>query len=397
MRVQELMTTPALSIGPGGVKEVARIFVEKGITGLPVCDARHHVVGVVSAGDVLYKEHDPLDKGRRRRPRWPRGRGAAAIKSKALIVREAMTSPPVTISPWSSASEAARLMTEHGVNRLPVVKGDALVGIVTRSDLVRAFIRSDEEIERELREEVLEQTMWLDRDSVQVDEARPRQPRRHTPDSEQRHPARGVDRPHPRGRDREVRAAVEPRRPEPDRAARGRAIGSMTSRGSDLADAFDVEAVRRRLEEGNGGYEIVRSLGLEVGVYVLVAPEPDHQQPHEDDELYVVLDGRGTLTVEGKEIPLTTGNAVFVPAGAEHQFTGYEGLSVLVVFARQPGDAAPRPAPKMSSSPQELRLPAEAHRASPAASCPHGGARESSWSATTEPSRDGGRSQPLPI
>ena len=55
-----------------------------------------------------------------------------------------------------------------------------------------------------------------------------------------------------------------------------------------------------------------------------------------------MLDGRSTLTVEGKEIPLTaTGNAVFVPAGAEHQFTGYEGLSVLVVFARQLGDAAP--------------------------------------------------------
>ena len=53
--------------------EVARIFVE-GHHGLPVCDARHHVVGVVSAGDVLYKEHDPLDKGRRRRPWWPRGR-----------------------------------------------------------------------------------------------------------------------------------------------------------------------------------------------------------------------------------------------------------------------------------------------------------------------------------
>ena len=170
MRVQELMTTPALSIGPeASLKEVARIFVEKGITGLPVCDARHHVVGVVSAGDILYKEHDPLDKGRRRRPRWPRGRDAAAIKSKALVVREAMTSPPVTISPWSSASDAARLMAEHGVNRLPVVKGDTLVGIVTRSDLVRAFIRSDEEIMRELREEVLEQTMWLDRDSVQVD------------------------------------------------------------------------------------------------------------------------------------------------------------------------------------------------------------------------------------
>ena len=111
-------------------------------------------------------------------------------------------------------------------------------------------------------------------------------------------------------------------------------------------DAFDVEGVRRRLEEGNGGYEIVHaSPGLEVGVYVLVAPEPDHQQPHEDDELYVVLDGRGVLTIEGTEIPVTKGQAVFVPAGAVHQFTGYEGLSVLVVFARQLGQPTPRPVP----------------------------------------------------
>jgi CBS domain-containing protein len=169
MRVQELMTTPALSIGPeASLKDVATIFVANGITGLPVCDAQNHVVGVVSEGDILYKEH-PQDNGGRRRLRWPRSRDAAAIKAKAQIVREAMTSPPITVSPWSSASEAARLMTEQGVNRLPVVKGDTLVGIVTRSDLVRAFIRSDEEIERELREDVLERTMWLDRDRVQVD------------------------------------------------------------------------------------------------------------------------------------------------------------------------------------------------------------------------------------
>ena len=99
--------------------------------------------------------------------------------------------------------------------------------------------------------------------------------------------------------------------------------------------ATDVEAVRQRLAAGNGGYEIVHSSpGLEVGVYVLVAPEPDHQQPHEDDELYVVLEGRGVLTVEGEEIALTQGQAAFVPAGADHRFTGYEGLSVLVIFTR---------------------------------------------------------------
>ena len=96
---------------------------------------------------------------------------------------------------------------------------------------------------------------------------------------------------------------------------------------------IEVEAVRRRLSEGTGGYEIVhRSPGLEVAVYVLVAPEPDHQQPHEDDELYVVLEGRGVLTVEGEETELKEGQAAFVPAGADHRFTGYEGLSVLVIF-----------------------------------------------------------------
>lgn len=120
----------------------------------------------------------------------------------------------------------------------------------------------------------------------------------------------------------------------------------MSPSGSNLAEAFEVEGVRRRLEEGNGGYEIVHaSPGLEVGVYVLVAPEPDRQQPHEDDELYLVLDGRGTLTVEGKAIPVNQVQAVFVPAGAVHQFTGYEGLSVLVVFARQLGEPRPRQVP----------------------------------------------------
>ncbi len=99
--------------------------------------------------------------------------------------------------------------------------------------------------------------------------------------------------------------------------------------------AIEVDAVSRRLAAGNGGYEIVhRSPGLEVGVYVLVAPEPDHQQPHEDDELYVVLEGRGVLTVEGEETALTEGQAAFVPAGADHRFTGYEGLRVLVIFTR---------------------------------------------------------------
>ena len=112
--------------------------------------------------------------------------------------------------------------------------------------------------------------------------------------------------------------------------------------------AFEIEEVRRRLEAGNGGYEVVHaSPGLEVGVYVLVAPEPDRQQPHADNEVYVVLEGRGVLNVEGDAIPVAQGQAIFVPAGADHQFTAYEGLSVLVIFARAAATAvgASRAAP----------------------------------------------------
>ena len=99
---------------------------------------------------------------------------------------------------------------------------------------------------------------------------------------------------------------------------------------------FDVEATSRRLQADRGGYEVVHeSPGLEVGVYVLVAPEPDRQQPHTDDEVYVVLEGRGTLEVEGREVDMEEGQAMFVAAGAGHRFTGYESLSLLVIFARR--------------------------------------------------------------
>jgi mannose-6-phosphate isomerase-like protein (cupin superfamily) len=102
------------------------------------------------------------------------------------------------------------------------------------------------------------------------------------------------------------------------------------------AHPFDIVGVKERLAAGNGGYEVVhRSAGLEIGVYVLVAPEPDRQQPHEDDEVYVLLEGRGTLEAEGRNVELREGQAVFVPAGAEHRFVGYEQLSVLVIFEKR--------------------------------------------------------------
>src|SRR3954464_6283919 len=106
----------------------------------------------------------------------------------------------------------------------------------------------------------------------------------------------------------------------------------MTSAGH----MVEILKAKGRLAAAGGGYEVVHeSPGLELGVYVLVAPEPDRQQPHDDDEVYVVLEGRGTLEVEGRSVPVKGGDAVFVEAGADHRFSAYEQLAVLVLFERK--------------------------------------------------------------
>jgi mannose-6-phosphate isomerase-like protein (cupin superfamily) len=84
-----------------------------------------------------------------------------------------------------------------------------------------------------------------------------------------------------------------------------------------------------------GGFESIhRSPGLELEVYRLVAPEPDRQGPHDDDEVYVVLEGSGALDVEGNRFRAEEGDVLFVPAHVEHRFVDYERLTLLVVFAR---------------------------------------------------------------
>ena len=73
-----------------------------------------------------------------------------------------MTAPAVTIASGRHIAEAAAVMTARGVNRLPVVDGGRLVGIVTRADLVRAYVRSDEELAATIRDDVLLRILWLD-------------------------------------------------------------------------------------------------------------------------------------------------------------------------------------------------------------------------------------------
>jgi CBS domain-containing protein len=172
MRVSELMTEKVLTIGPEApIKDVAKVLISNGISGMPVCSIEGRVLGVISEGDILYKEHDPSEGHLGGPLGWivdgtlsP----ARVTKAKALTARKAMTSPAITIAPWESAATAAQMMCERHVNRLPVVKDGLLLGIVTRADLIRAFIRTDAEIERELKEDILERIMWIDTGKVEI-------------------------------------------------------------------------------------------------------------------------------------------------------------------------------------------------------------------------------------
>ena len=172
MKISELMSTDVATATPATpLRDVARTLVERRISGLPVCDDTGCVVGVVSEGDILLKEGGPTES-RDVLLAWlldsPSERELE--KARARTAGEAMTSPPVTAAPFESASAAARRMTELRVNRLPVVTMDGrLVGILTRADLIRAFVRSDAEIDAEIRDDVLRRALWLTPGVIEVE------------------------------------------------------------------------------------------------------------------------------------------------------------------------------------------------------------------------------------
>jgi len=96
---------------------------------------------------------------------------------------------------------------------------------------------------------------------------------------------------------------------------------------------FDVSILKDRLVTAGGGSEAVHHWpGLRLRVYALVAPEPDRQQPHDEDEVYVVLHGEGVLVIEGERMPLREGQAAYVPAHVVHHFEDYDSIALLVIF-----------------------------------------------------------------
>jgi CBS domain-containing protein len=162
MKVEDVMTKDVVTVRPSApLKEVAEILVGRRISGVPVVAADGELAGVISEGDILIKEGGP--SRRKGAHHWLLRAHETHEESKlhARTADEAMSAPPVTIDEDRSLAEAARLMLKESVNRLPVVAGGKLVGIITRADIVCAFARPDEAIAREIHEDVLRHEMWL--------------------------------------------------------------------------------------------------------------------------------------------------------------------------------------------------------------------------------------------
>jgi CBS domain-containing protein len=170
MKVQEIMTTDVATTQPDALlKDAALELVRRGISGMPVVDGDRKVLGVISETDILAKESNEPHGGGFLQWLVDPGDPWIAARFDAVTVADAMTTPPRTIAPERPVAEAATVMLDEDVNRLPVVDTDGvLLGLVSRGDLVAAFVRSDAEIQREIEEDVVRRVMWLSPSTVEV-------------------------------------------------------------------------------------------------------------------------------------------------------------------------------------------------------------------------------------
>jgi CBS domain-containing protein len=168
MKVSDVMTTDVFTATPEmPLKQVATRMLEYGISGMPIVD-EDRVLGVLSETDILFKERTaPVRNGL---VDWLMhyAEDPPQAKLEARTAGDAMTTPAVTIASGRSVADAAELMLELSIDRLPVVDGGRLVGIVTRTDLVRAFTRDDEVIAREIREDGILKRFWMGTATVEV-------------------------------------------------------------------------------------------------------------------------------------------------------------------------------------------------------------------------------------
>ncbi|MFE2064305.1 CBS domain-containing protein [Streptomyces sp. NPDC059467] len=152
--VSDVMTQTVVSVGrQASFKELVQLMRDWQVSALPVVEGEGRVVGVVSEADLLHKEEfrdgDP--------DRYTQLRRLADLtKAGAVTAEQLMTSPALTTRPDATLAQAARTMARAKVKRLPVVdEFGVLQGVVSRADLLKVFLRGDEEIAEEVRREVV--------------------------------------------------------------------------------------------------------------------------------------------------------------------------------------------------------------------------------------------------
>lgn len=143
MRASDIMTRNVRTVAPEAtIDEAVSILLSIPASGLPVLDGSGRLVGIVSESDFLHRVEIGTAK---RRPRWiefllgPGEVAEAYVMSHSRKVSDVMTRDVVTVGANSSLNEIVAVMDKRKVKRVPVVSGDELIGIVTRSDLLRAL------------------------------------------------------------------------------------------------------------------------------------------------------------------------------------------------------------------------------------------------------------------
>jgi CBS domain-containing protein len=150
MRAHHIMTRDVVTVTPDtSIFDAANLMLQHHVSGLPVVSDAGKLVGVVSEGDFLHRAETGT---RRRRPRWldfftsPGGAGDRFVHEHGRKVGDVMTRDTVTASDDATLDDVVRLMEQNNVKRLPVMRGDTLVGIVTRANLLRTVASLAREI-----------------------------------------------------------------------------------------------------------------------------------------------------------------------------------------------------------------------------------------------------------
>jgi CBS domain-containing protein len=155
------MTTDVLTVGPDSpMKEAARRMLEAGVSGLPVTDDQGALIGIITEADFVATEADR--RVRRRAGLLRLIHHDDEIPSQERLVGDVMTTDVKVIDPEVDHAEAARLMEKEHIKRIPVVEDGALVGLISRSDMLRAYARPDQEIIDEIRDHIMKEILWVD-------------------------------------------------------------------------------------------------------------------------------------------------------------------------------------------------------------------------------------------